>query len=59
MGSMENMGRALWGDAIFLVFLVCWADFDILCSPFFSHHNKFYGLYDNAQDFNLIGLCKW
>ena len=30
-----------WGDAIFLVFLVCSVDLDKLCSRFFFHHIKF------------------
>ena len=30
------------GDAIFLLYLVCSADLEILCSGFFFHHVKFY-----------------
>ena len=32
----------IWDDVIFLLFLACSADLDILCSVSFSHHVNFY-----------------
>ena len=46
-----------WGDAIFLLFLVCSVDLDILCSRSFSHHVKFLSFYAYAQDFHPGGTC--
>ena len=47
----------IWGDAIFLLFLVCSVDLDILCSGSFSRHVKFLSFYAYAQDFHPGGTC--
>ena len=41
-GKRQKMWAVICSDAIFLLLLVCSADFDILCSGLFSHHVKFY-----------------
>ena len=38
-GKLQKIWAVFWGDAIFLLFLVCSADLD--CSWSFSHHVKF------------------
>ena len=38
-GKLQKIWAVFWGDAIFLLFLVCSADLD--CSGSFSHHVKF------------------
>ena len=47
----------IWGDAIFLLFLVCSVDLDILCGGSFSHHFKCLSLYAYAKDFHPGGTC--
>ena len=42
--KLPKKGAVIWGDAIFLLFLVCSAYLDIHCSRSFSHHVKFYSL---------------
>ena len=41
-GNLQKMWAVISGDKIFLVFLVCSAYMDLLCSLSFSHHVKFY-----------------
>ena len=41
-GKLQKIWAVIWGDAIFLLFLVCSADLD--CSGSFSHHVKFSSL---------------
>ena len=42
LGKFQEIWAVIWGNAIFLPFLVFSADLEILCSGFFSHHVKFY-----------------
>ena len=42
VGKRQKMWAVICSGAIFLLLLVCSADFDILCSGLFSHHVKFY-----------------
>ena len=42
-GKLQKIWAMIWGDADFLIFLVCSADLDIPCSGAFSYnHVKFY-----------------
>ena len=41
LGKRQKKWAAIWGDAIFLLFLFCSVDLDILCGGFFYHHLKF------------------
>ena len=58
-GNFQKIWAVICSDTIFLLFLVCSADFDMLLSGLFSHSVKFYSsmfmLY--AQDFHPGGLC--
>ena len=45
------------GDAIFLLFLACKADLDVLCSGSFSHYVKQFYVYE--RDPHPDGLCEW
>ena len=40
-GKHQKLWAVIWGDAVFLLFLACSADLDILCSGSFYHHVKF------------------
>ena len=40
-GKLQEIWGVFSGDAIFLLFLICSADLDILCSGSFSHLVKF------------------
>ena len=40
-GKHQKLWVVIWGDAVFLLFLACLADLDILCSGSFYHHVKF------------------
>ena len=42
LGKFQEIWAVIWGNAIFLPFLVFSADVETLCSGFFSHHVKFY-----------------
>ena len=37
----QKLWAVIWGNAVFLLFLACSADLDILCSGLFYHHVKF------------------
>ena len=41
-GKLRKNWAVIWVDANFLLFLVCSADLDVLCSGPFSHDVKFY-----------------
>ena len=41
-GKLQKIWTVIREDAIFLLFLVCSADVDILCGVLFSHHVRFY-----------------
>ena len=63
MGSFRKYGVWFEGMQFFysfrsvkLILIYCVAGWSH--TMLFSHHVKFYRLYDNAQDFHLIGLCK-
>ena len=38
----SEIWAVIWGDSIFLLFFVCSADLEKLCTGSFSHHVKFY-----------------
>ena len=40
--SFQRIWAVICSGTIFLLFLVCSADFDMLLSGLFSHHDKFY-----------------
>ena len=40
-GKHQKLWVVIWGDVVFLLFLACLADLDILCSGSFYHHVKF------------------
>ena len=40
-GKHQKLWAVIWGDAVFLLFLACSADLDILCSGSFYHHVRF------------------
>ena len=53
-GNLLIIWAVIWGDVIFLLFLVCSADLHILCSgSTFSHHIKFYS-FRVAQDLGCL-----
>ena len=41
-GKLKEISAVIWGDLIFLLFLVCSADLDIPCSGLFFNRVKFY-----------------
>ena len=41
-GKHQKISAVISGDAMFLLFLVCFSDLDIFCSGSFSHLVKFY-----------------
>ena len=41
-GKLKKISAVIWGDLIFLLFLVCSADLDIPCSGLFFNQVKFY-----------------
>ena len=41
-GNFQKIWAVICSDTIFLLFLVCSADFDMLLSGLFSHYVKFY-----------------
>ena len=41
-GKHQEIWAVISGDAMFLLFLVCFSDLDIFCSGSFSHLVKFY-----------------
>ena len=41
-GKLQKIWAVIWGDAIFLLFIVCSGGLDKLCSGFFFHHVKYY-----------------
>lgn len=41
-GKHQKISAVISGDAMFLLFLVCFSDLDIFCSGSFSHRVKFY-----------------
>ena len=41
LGKHQKLWAVICGDAVFLLFLACSADLDILCSGSFYHHVKF------------------
>ena len=48
-GKLKKIWAVIWVDANFLLFLVCSADLDVLCSGQLSHDVKFYSLISNHK----------
>ena len=57
-GRFQKIWAVIWGDAIFLLFLVCYADMDTICSGSFSYHVRFHCLMFVLKVWPG-GLCKW
>ena len=59
-GKLKEISAVIWGDLIFLLFLVWSADLDIPCSGLFFNRVKFY-IFNQvyAQDFHPDGLRNW
>ena len=51
-GNLQKIWSVVCDDVIFLLFLVCSADLDILCSGLSSYHAKFYSFYVYTQNFH-------
>ena len=51
IGKLQKLWAVIFDNVIFLLFLVCSADLDIVCSESSSHHVKFYSFNVYAQKF--------
>ena len=50
-GKLQKLWAVFCDDVVFLLFLVCSADLDIVCCESSSHHVKFYSFNVYAQKF--------
>ena len=51
IGKLQKLWAVIFDNVIFLLFLVCSADLDIVCSELSSHHVKFCSFNVYAQKF--------
>ena len=51
IAKLQKLWAVIFDNVIFLLFLVCSADLDIVCSESSSHHVKFYSFNVYAQKF--------
>ena len=51
IAKLQKLWAVIFDNVIFLLFLVCSADLDIVCSELSSHHVKFYSFNVYAQKF--------